>query len=90
MEDILTRRFKAICFSLQTFDHVAAVINNEPKLHAIELWQVLGSFSVHAARLAALTSEILAMWLIGDVKRLHVYYENKVLKAKCLYLEYFY
>lgn len=76
MEDILTLRFEAICFSLQTFDHIAAVINNEPKLRAIELWQVLGSFSVHAARLAARISEILAMWLTGDVKRLHVYYEN--------------
>lgn len=82
MEDILTLRFEAICFSLQTFDHIAAVINNEPKLHAIELWQVLGSFSVHAARLAARISEILAMWLTGDVKRLHVYYENNnLLKA---------
>lgn len=37
MEDILTLRFEAICFSLQTFDHIAAVINNEPKLRAIEL-----------------------------------------------------
>lgn len=82
MEDILTLRFEAICFSLQTFDHIAAVINNEPKLRAIELWQVLGSFSVHAARLAARISEILAMWLTGDVKRLHVYYENNnLLKA---------
>lgn len=82
MEDILTLRFEAICFSLQTFDRIAAVINNEPKLRAIELWQVLGSFSVHAARLAARISEILAMWLTGDVKRLHVYYENNnLLKA---------
>lgn len=86
MEDILTLRFEAICFSLQTFDRIAAVINNEPKLRAIELWQVLGSFSVHAARLAARLaariSEILAMWLTGDVKRLHVYYENNnLLKA---------
>lgn len=82
MEDILTLRFEAICFSLQTFDHIAAVINNEPKLRAIELWQVLGSFSVHAARLAARISEILAMWLTGDVKQLHVYYENNnLLKA---------
>lgn len=82
MEDILTLRFEAICFSLQTFDHIAAVINNEPKLRAIELWQVLGSFSVHAAQLAARISEILAMWLTGDVKRLHVYYENNnLLKA---------
>lgn len=82
MEDILTLRFEAICFSLQTFDHIAAVINNEPKLRAIELWQVLGSFSVHAARLAARISEFLAMWLTGDVKQLHVYYENNnLLKA---------
>lgn len=82
MEDILTLRFKAICFSLQTFEPTAAVINNKPKLRAIELWQVLGSFSVHAARLAARISEILAMWLTGDVKRLHVYYENNnLLKA---------
>lgn len=82
MEDILTLRFEAICFSLQTFDHIAAVINNEPKLRAIELWQVLGSFSVRAARLAARISEILAMWLTGDVKRLHLYYENNnLLKA---------
>lgn len=74
MEDIPTLRFKAICFSLQTFDPIAAVINNKPKLRTIELWQVLGSFSVHAARLAARISEILAVWLTGDVNRLHEYY----------------